>query len=56
MKKIVLALTFLLTLNSSAEEVKKLDKLILSGPMASVSHPLIHMIETGALNDVAKKV
>ncbi len=33
-----------------------MDKLVLSGPMASVSHPLIHMIETDALKDVAKKI
>ena len=56
MKKILLALMLLFSLNSSAEEPKKLDKLILSGPMASVSHPLIHMMETGALDDVAKKI
>ena len=40
----------------NADEIKKVEKIILSGPMASVSHPLIHMIETGALDDVAKKV
>jgi NitT/TauT family transport system substrate-binding protein len=55
-KKIILAFTLLFVLNVSAEEMQKVDKLILSGPMSSVSHPLIHMIETGALNDVAKKV
>jgi len=55
-KKIILAFTLLLSINLNAEEVQKVDKLILSGPMSSVSHPLIHMIETGALNDVAKKV
>ena len=41
-----------LTLNAS----EKLEKLILSGPVASVSHPLIHMVATGALNDIAKSV
>jgi len=55
-KKIILALALLFTINAGADEVKKVEKLILSGPMASVSHPLIHMIETGALNDVAEKV
>jgi len=55
-KKIILAFTLLIVLNASAEEIKKIEKLILSGPMSSVSHPLIHMIETGALNDVAEKV
>ncbi|MCD4667196.1 MAG: ABC transporter substrate-binding protein [Sulfurimonas sp.] len=43
-------------LTLSATEFKKVDKLILSGPMASISHPLLHMIESGALNDVANKV
>ncbi|MCD6173221.1 MAG: ABC transporter substrate-binding protein [Sulfurimonas sp.] len=43
-------------LTLSATEFKKVDKLILSGPMASISHPLLHMIESGALDDVANKV
>lgn len=34
----------------------KIEKLVIAGPFASVSHPMIHMIETGALKDVAKKV
>ena len=53
-KKIVLIVALVFTLG--ANEIKKVDKLILSGPMASVSHPLLHMIETGALDDVAEKV
>ncbi len=44
----------LFAINTVAQE--KMDKLVLSGPMASVSHPLIHMIETGALKDVAQKI
>ena len=55
-KRIILALALIFVVNVNADEIKKVDKLILSGPMASVSHPLIHMIETGALNDVAEKV
>ena len=51
-----IALTIALTFSLQANEVKKVDTLTLSGPMASVSHPLLRMIETGALNDVAKKV
>ncbi len=51
MKTIFLALLLSLVLN--ATEYKKIDKLVLSGPMASVSHPLLHMIETNALSDVA---
>ncbi|MFT7823849.1 MAG: ABC transporter substrate-binding protein [Sulfurimonas sp.] len=53
-QKMIFIFFLVFALQSSAEE--KVEKLILSGPMASVSHPLIHMIETGALNDVAKEV
>ncbi len=53
-KRIITAIALLFYVNVSAEE--KLEKLILSGPVASVSHPLIHMVESGALNDIAKKV
>lgn len=34
----------------------KVDKIVIAGPFASVSHPVLHMIETGALNDVAENV
>ena len=35
---------------------QKLEKIVIAGPAANVSHPIFHMIETGALKDVAKKV
>lgn len=35
---------------------ERLPKLILSGPPAAVSTPLIHMIESGALKDVADNI
>lgn len=35
---------------------QKLPKLVLSGPYAAVSNPLIHMVESGALKDVADSV
>lgn len=35
---------------------QKLPKLVLSGPYAAVSNPLIHMVESGALKDVADTV
>lgn len=54
LKKMTIALILLSTLNLSASE--KIEKFVLSGPVASVSHPLIHMIKTGALSDIAKKV
>ncbi len=50
----VLLLTVLSMSMVSAAE--KLDKLVLSGPFAGVSNPLIHMVESGALDDVAEKV
>jgi NitT/TauT family transport system substrate-binding protein len=33
-----------------------LEKLIIAGPVATVSHPIFKMIQSGALKDVAKKV
>jgi len=41
---------------SDSNGTKKLKKLVFAGPFASVSHPLIHMVNSGALNDVAEKV
>lgn len=35
---------------------EKMDKLVLSGPFAAVSNPLIRIVNAGALNDVAKNV
>ena len=52
--KILLLASLVVSLN--AGDFKKVDKLVLSGPMATVSHPLLHMIESGALSDVADKV
>ena len=52
--KLLILLSLALSLN--ANDFKKIDKLILSGPMASVSHPLLHMIETKALSDVTKNM
>ena len=46
--------TLLLTLNINAKE--KLDKIVIAGPFASISHPVLHMIERGALKDLAKEV
>ncbi|WP_321779546.1 ABC transporter substrate-binding protein [Sulfurimonas sp.] len=47
----------LLTLTISLLQAnEKLEKIVIAGPFASVSHPILHMIERGALKDVAKKV
>jgi len=53
-KKLIFIVSIAVSLN--AAEFKKVDKLVLSGPMASVSHPLLRMIESGVLNDVAHEV
>lgn len=37
-------------------QAERLPKLVLSGPPASVSTPLIHMIDSGALKDIADNV
>lgn len=37
-------------------QAAKLPKLVLAGPYASVSYPLIHMAESGALSDLAEQV
>lgn len=53
-KKIILVLALMLSIHAVANE--KVEKLVIAGPFASVSHPIMHMIETGALSDVAKEV
>ncbi|PID49193.1 MAG: ABC transporter substrate-binding protein [Proteobacteria bacterium] len=50
----VLVLSLFSPTGGMAEE--KLDKLTLAGPFASVSNPLVKMVNSGALNDVAKQV
>lgn len=41
---------------SLAQADTKREKIVIAGPFASVSHPILHMIETNALLDVAKEV
>lgn len=52
MKKLLL-LALALTLAVADD---RLEKLVIAGPMANVSHPMIRMVQSGALNDVAKQV
>jgi NitT/TauT family transport system substrate-binding protein len=40
----------------SAPAQARLPKLVLSGPYAAVSNPLIHMVESGALQEIAEVV
>ena len=54
-KNFILFAILLLSL-SSAYADQKVKKLVIAGPFAIVSHPVIHMIETGALKDVADEV
>lgn len=53
-KILITTLILLSCINMNAEE--KLKKLVLSGPVASVSHPLIYMVKTGALSDIAEEI
>lgn len=56
MKRIVFTLFLSMVLAASVNAEQKLKKLTLSGPFASVSNPLIHMVDTGALLDIAEEV
>lgn len=55
-RKILKILISFLLLFSALFANQKVDKLIVAGPFATVSHPILHMIETNALSDVANKV
>ena len=50
MKKIVLVFTLLLNLFAKDE-----NTIVIAGPIASVSHPILYMIEQNALKDIGKK-
>lgn len=54
MKTFIYSLLLLLITTGVLEA--KVKKLVVSGPFATVSHPVLHMIETNALADVADKV
>lgn len=56
MKNMVASLLLWLLFCNTAYAVEKLEKLTLAGPFAAVSDPLIRMVKSGALNDVAKEV
>ena len=47
---------FAFLLVTGTADAQKLPKLTLAGPPASVSNPLIHMVDSGALADVAERV
>ncbi|WP_294964008.1 ABC transporter substrate-binding protein [Sulfurimonas sp.] len=57
MKKFIhMGLLSILFIISSLQADARVDKIVIAGPFASVSHPLLHMIQTQALKDVAKEV
>ena len=56
LKKTFTLLALLLLTFNSAYADQKIKKLVIAGPFATVSHPVIHMIETDALKDVADEV
>jgi NitT/TauT family transport system substrate-binding protein len=57
MKKFIyVGLLSILFVITSLQADEKVDKIVIAGPFASVSHPLLHMIQTQALKDVAKEV
>ena len=52
MNKLIVALLMCLVTLSADQK----NKIIIAGPFTNVSHPILHMIDTDALKDVAKKV
>lgn len=54
--KSVLITLLLLVACPLAQALEKPDKLVLAGPFASVSNPLVRMVESGALADMADEV
>lgn len=51
-----ISLTSIFILSSVCVQAEKLERLVLSGPSATVSNPLIYMIEKGYLDGIAKQV
>ena len=49
-------ITLWLMLTSMVFSFEKMEKLVIAGPVSSISHPILRLIESGALNDVAHKV
>lgn len=56
MRTFIYSFFTLLFLTTALSGAQKLDKIVVSGPFASVSHPILHMIETNALSDVTNKI
>lgn len=56
LRGVSIVLVALIAFASCLARADKLDRLVIAGPYAAVSFPLIHMVETGALADVAGQV
>jgi NitT/TauT family transport system substrate-binding protein len=56
MKRLIITLLFCITSIFSVQAQEKLKTLVLSGPFAAVSDPLIRMVESGALSDVTDEL
>ncbi len=53
-KKLIVLSVFLCAINLNAD--KKVAKLVIAGPAASISHPFFHLIKSNALKDVANEI
>lgn len=56
MRSFIYSFFAFMLVSTSLFSAQKIDKIVIAGPFASVSHPILHMIETNALSDVADKV
>ncbi len=52
----IISFCILFSTSLYSSEVKKSDKIIVAGPFASVSHPIMHMIKNDSLKDLGKKI
>ncbi len=55
LRKIYVAIIITITFSYSSE-LDKDNKIIVAGPFASVSHPIMHMIKNNVLKDLGKKI
>ncbi len=55
MKKSFLIFCFFIALIANAKDLKE-KKLVVAGPFASVSHPIMHMMKNNALKDLGLKI
>lgn len=56
MKTVLRVISLLLVVATLVQAEEKREKIVIAGPFASVSHPILHMIETKALADISKEV